>query len=442
MGSVGRGMIIPVGAQIEQIKFLLNKYVPKFVGLVGTDTDKSREELKNLVELLKENNIEHKQVVIADRVDEISILIEKLDELFMWLKSGKSLSEEEILIDITGGRKWMSSAMLLFAYLRGLMTVYVHVDYINVQGRSVVKKGSEKNIERDPRLLVRKLDDENAISKFKKGDFVGAMEIWKKIKSPNSNLKKTIAEFANRLFMFDLKGIGEQVEELRQDLLALRLYDIVDEFDVIYDNWLGILVDISAFVKNDKEMFIKLRDQEVVDALLTLFFWIKGYCDRRQDLNTKVLLIYRAIELVIQSELVKRGVPVYVVPEEIRDRYKSEYERISQKLSGSGYSIPERNVTLISGLILLLAMGWNALSVEDASRLKKEVEVRNKLWLEHGFQSNAIKKDNADGEDIKKMEERLLKLLVNLDKKWIARIKDREGRLNAFLERLITLPIT
>jgi len=120
------GLILTVGDSPEPIEFSLKQATPIYACFLCTP--QSRTHLDRIVAGAGLMPSRYQVFEVEDRPSEAARLAHQVIEAHRWLQ-GRGLRGEEIALDATGGRKWMSGAATLMAGALGLAMVYVEVKY-------------------------------------------------------------------------------------------------------------------------------------------------------------------------------------------------------------------------------------------------------------------------------------------------------------------------
>ncbi|MEO0166849.1 MAG: hypothetical protein ABIL39_12005, partial [candidate division WOR-3 bacterium] len=193
---MSRAMIITVGAQGEQIIYSIQQLKPDYIGLLVTASPECKKTLDEICNACSLSPPKCRVEYFDDNPDEIVRVIAKFNALYKWLKDEVKVTDEEILVDPTGGRKWMSAGVTMIASFLGLEMVYVNVKY--------------KDGKPDPNTMqiiplgnayeqTGFLEEAKADKLFNEYNFAGARDIYeflsKKLQDPRKvAIKKDIAD--------------------------------------------------------------------------------------------------------------------------------------------------------------------------------------------------------------------------------------------------------
>lgn len=383
--SKPKALIITVGAQGDQIIFSLNQLTPKFVGLLGTNTKDCRETINDILEKYKEiKPINQKILYCEDNPKEIGRLINNFYEIYNWLIKEEKIKPEEITVDPTGGRKWMSAGAIMISSFLGLNMVYVDVSYKGRElDRSTMKIVPIGNAYEQTGFL----EEEKADGFFNKYNFSMASSIYnflsEKMQDPRKvEIKKLISDgyffWSNFYFIKSYECLERAIEKIKQYNIPIASVEQLK-------GQLDILENLKKNEQSDISYFKLLKDDNFVkNILLTLLAQSERFSENKQyDLAT--ILLYRILELIVQYRLAKNEINTANISEKTRKEYNEEYKKITKEFFRAESEIPDR-IGLIPGWILLYCLKDELLKKEEIGFLKglrKYTEPRNQLWLEH-----------------------------------------------------------
>lgn len=378
-------MIITVGAQGEQIIYSIKQLKPKYVGFLATNT----KECKAVIDhICKECNISQTSCrcdFVNDDSAEIGALVLKFYDIYNWLKTDGKLNDNEIIIDPTGGRKWMSAGITMIASFLGLELVYVDVKY--------------KDNKPDPETM-RIIDIGNAYEQVgfleeKKGDdffnkcnFSSARDTYdslsKKMKNPLKILiKKDIANAYLHWWQFRFNDASTYLQDA---IDKIKQYELLNEHREKLEKQMAILSVLKRNDESSVQFFRLLQDDSFVEKmLLTLIAQEERYAENQQY-NQAVILLYRILELIAQYSLAKQGINFNDVSKEIRDKFRDKFKDLTKKIFQAESEISTK-ISLVQSYILLFLLQDAILRDENEKFLKdlrENTNTRNLLWLEHG----------------------------------------------------------
>jgi len=418
MGNVGRGklaVLIPVGSQCEQIKFLIKKLQPTVVGLIFTDTEPSKKAKEDLLRYMRDNQlcITIYERVIEDRHEEISKQIVCLEELYEEIVKNHQDVVSQIKVDITGGRKWMSTAMTLFAYIKNLEMLYVQVKYTR-DGKII--PGTEQMYSIWP-YVVWPLQMKEADSFFKSGNYSRAEEIYNVLKDVVSDKDVLLdirsrwfkSRVCNLLYEFNISLVYDTLLDYDRFLSLNRYYEFKDDLQELIHPWVNVLKEFDEY--DNKTKISYLSDEKYFRAVFILLELCGKLAMKKKDYEKGILLAYRKAELTVQSILSVYGINVKEgISEELREKYNSAFSEINMHVYETFSDIPKSPIGFLVGLEILLAIKelgndiHNRINIERSAlkRIRNEVEKRNLLWIEHGFKCASLDDLNNFEKFIKK----------------------------------------
>lgn len=124
-----KGLILTVGFSEAPITFTIKDQPTSFVCFIGTKASIDQT-LDSIVEKTNLKPSQYRIYEVNDSPEDIGNLTSKFNEAYHWLKE-RSLDNKDIIVDPTGGKKWMSSGATMAASFLGLQMIYVDVEYID-----------------------------------------------------------------------------------------------------------------------------------------------------------------------------------------------------------------------------------------------------------------------------------------------------------------------
>lgn len=379
-----KGLILTVGAQGEQIKFSIKTLNPEYIGILGTNTENCRKTIDDIFSEIKYPLTHLKIEYVEDNPQEIKSIIQKFDEIYKWLLKTHNLKEDEIAVDPTGGRKWMSAGVYMIASFLGLELVYVDVLFVNgkpdTSSMRIVNMG---NAYQQTGFLEEIKGDEL----FNKYNFESAIKIYKFLSEKVSDnrkfiIKKFISEGLKSWSQFKFK---EAYDNLKKSLDKINQFGILTQYSEKIKRYIEIL---EILKKNDEQnisYMVLIKDKDFSEKiLLTLLSQSERYIETgNYDLAT--ILLYRILELIGQIKLAQYDIDTNKITDEIRKKYNTSFEKITQKIFGAKSEIPDR-IGLMHSWILLYCLKdeiFKDLEVKFLRDLRNRIEIRDLLWIEH-----------------------------------------------------------
>ena len=378
-----RALVITVGAQAEQIIFSLKNLNPEYVGAIYTDTKESKNALDRITSVypLKPSKLKHE--VVADDSREIDKVVEKFYSIYGWLKR-EGIEDKEILVDPTGGRKWMSAAVTMIASFLGLDMIYVYAKFRdNRPDPSTMKLIPLGNAYE----LVGFLEEDKGDSFFNEYNFEGALKIYQilkeKVEDPRRlEIKEYLAEGYLKWDLFQFKRAYEKLDKALNKIIQ---YKNLQEKKTCVEKHVEIL---KVLKQNESNISFSnlLKDETFAKySLLTTFSYAKR-CQEIKKWDWGVIGLYRTLELISQLRLAKKGIDFNKIPPNVKQNYDYQFRRISKDILGAESEIPDR-VSLMNGWILLYTLQDEIFKQKKTYQflkgLRKNTEPRNSLWLVH-----------------------------------------------------------
>lgn len=400
--SMAKGLILTVGEQIENIIFSIDKLKPEYLVLIGTNTSQCK---KSINEISKKINVPQSNLKVLDELEDNPTSIDQVIQLFLdgyiWLTKNNNLKSSEIVVDPTGGRKWMSAGVTMVASLLGLKLVYVHVEYKS--GRpdpSTMKIFDIGNAYEKTGLVELNVADEL----FNSGNFSAAISVYESLEKKLSNalkikeveIKKKIASGYLYLKQFKFLEAYKELSEVKDKINQIK--DIFIGFrDKLIECLKNQIAILEILKKNDEinpetkqrvySYFELLKDNDFSkNAIIFLFMLQQHYADNHQ-FETATIILYRILEFISQYRLAQNDINTDNINEEIRKNYNEDFKKISKEIYGAEREIPDK-VALLDGWILLYCIKDELLkdqkNINFLKAIKGKTKPRNVLWIEHG----------------------------------------------------------
>ncbi|MGQ9588958.1 MAG: hypothetical protein ACUVYA_01545 [Planctomycetota bacterium] len=297
----------------------------------------------------------------------------------------------EVFVDPTGGKKSMSAAAALAAFLVGAPLVYV--DNGEYRGRDRIPvPGTEY-----PRLLTNPLEffgelDRRAIFEaFNRSDFdeAGRLadQMAQRLYEPRE--AECLAALAKAYAAWDEFKFKDAGSELRKAGELLERFSTQGRW-----SWAdGICKALEENLRALDAISTLERMPDSIEAGVPLLAWYIAKARRLRKADKRspaILLAYAAMERYINLCLwvgfrLNDESPDYSTIQERIDW--DAYHRNGQKLHGNSYrnEKPHGPLTLASGAQLLATLSPERLSPKDFEYLKGLMSTRNKCEYEHGF---------------------------------------------------------
>ncbi len=372
-----RGLIASVGGSPEPVRKALEGRPDHVLFIVS---DGSRPEVENKILPGLDYVPQYRYSEVSDHQDVGTCYKKIRADIERWLREGK-LAPEEIYVDITGGTKAMSGALLLAAVERFKNFTYVGGFKRDANDLGTVISGSEHVIEcQNPwnAYAVRELERANALLKEFYADSATAILEHAADQCDESQRARleAFAGLARALAgadCFDFKRAWFEFNRCRQKLELCFEYPLYQMLVTLHDHWQA--------VRSQIERPSKTAGRETLLELL-------ANAERRAKqfrFDDAVGRLYRAVELRGQ-QLVREAfgaelgkVPIECFPAEC---HKEVIEMLGQP-NKSSYNLGVRN------LFQVLAFRENESLSEQAQiydRLENHLQKRNNSLLAHGLQ--------------------------------------------------------
>lgn len=380
-----KAMIVTVGAQGEQIIFALKEIKPRFLGLLATDTEESKNAVNAVLENYKMRPTDYKILYCQDGPSQIGRLIHNFNDIYRWLTEEEKIPADEILIDPTGGRKWMSSGVTMFASFLGLNMIYVDARYREGRPDPLTMKIVElENAYEQTGFL-----EENKADKlFNEYNFSVASSIYdflsRKIKDPRRvEIKKEISEAYLSWGQFRFKQATSILEDA---IRKIKQYELLLKYLPKLESNHRVLEVLKKSDESDIRYYNLLKDDNFArEMLLTLVAQSERLAEQKQY-DQAVIILYRILEFVAQFRLAKNNIDAGKISQQIRDKYNEQYRKITKEIFQAESEIPDK-IALVQCWILLYCLEDGLVKKEKGKFIKglrKKTELRNLLWWEHG----------------------------------------------------------
>lgn len=384
-----KALILTVGAQGEQIIFSIKSLSPQYVGFLATNTLDSKNTVDKIV---KECNIpasNFRLLLCEDNPSEIGRIISNFREIYKWLTEEEGVSSDEIFVDPTGGRKWMSSGIMMIASFLGLKMIYVDVSY---------KESEEKKKEPDSSTMkivslgnayeqVGFLEEDKADELFNNYEFKIAKSIYlylqKHLYDPRRvEIKSLLCDGFYKMWEFFFK---DAYEILKEALEKIFQYQLLKE----YKEDIERILEILSVLKDDEESkyFQLLKNDKFVRYIILFLYFKSKIYGEKKNFDEAVIMLYRILELISQHRLALHEIDSNNVSSSIREKYNQEFKAIKKEIIGTESEIGKK-IGLLDGWILLWCLKDKFLCKKEKDirflkGLKDKIELRNLLWIEH-----------------------------------------------------------
>jgi len=383
-----RAMIVTVGAQASQIVFSVQQEKPEYLVLLSTDTIECRKSVEEIYEAYPLSPLKCRAHSTSDSPEEIGNVVKNLHNAYNWLTEKEKVAPKDIVVDPTGGRKWMSSGAIMIASFLGIEMIYVDAPF----------KGGRP----DPTSMrivtignafeqVGFLEEHKADRLFNEENYAAACEIYTdlfaRVKKPRKvEVKKLICEGMTLWQQFRFRESCELFETVQK---KMKDHSIMNELNDTVLKYLYLLRVLQVSDRNQHNFFENIKDRNFTHcAILNLLLQAEKY-SRLRHYDFAVLLNYRILEFISQYRLSTHNIDSDKVPDDIREKFRDKFKEITKTIYGAESEIPDK-VALLNGVMLLYCIEDPTITSlaggkhKFLSKLREETEVRNKLWAEHG----------------------------------------------------------
>lgn len=394
---MAKALIITVGAQGEQINFSIDELKPDYLGLLATDTEASKNTVKKIFERYPRfSGMNSRVEYVEDKPEEISHIVKKFNEIFSWLHEEEKIELKDIIIDPTGGRKWMSSGVTMIASFLGLQMNYVDVQY--KEGKpdpTTMKVVSIGNAYEQAGFL----EEEKAYKLFNENNFSAASYIYdnllQKLTDPRPiEIKKYINDGFLCWSQFQFKKALQKLKEAKD---KISQYKLLKEHQEQISKYCNILEILSKNEEPNSVYFALLKEDSFFERVLLTFIAQSERYAENAHFDQSVILLYRILELISQYRLAKHDIDTNKIPQEIREKYNEEFKKITKEIFNAEMEIPDI-ISLMNGWILLFCLKDEVVASEKLkqflSGLRDQIKSRDLLWIEHGNKS--IRKEDYE----------------------------------------------
>lgn len=372
-------MVVSVGGTPSPILFSLNKSKPEYVCFfISRQTKKMMEE-----EIVPQLNFRprHYDWIMTPNSDLLSDCYGALIKDLPPLLEKWEVSPEDVCVDYTGGTKTMSAALVLATVEKSCCYSYVGGDERSKGGVGVVLDGKERMRFLDnPWDRIATAERKEAAILFNKARYASAAEVIErcipKVSRDQRPLLRAMKEMVEGYDLWD---------RFRHNDARGRLYKSRD-----------VLTAVSVGKKEFKHTVDRLEENlQFLQNLLAgqrpskLYFYdLLSNARRRIDLERKfddaAARIYRAMEVIAQTELRDHGIDASNVKEEaIPESLRKEFLARYQEKNDGKIRIPlYASFRLLEGLESKMASRFFRMYEK---RIKSLLDVRNSSILAHGF---------------------------------------------------------
>lgn len=398
---MSRGLILTVGQQIKNLKFCIEKINPDYLVLIGTNTEECKRSIEELNKIFKFEPIRLKIYDdIEDSPSSIDKIIEKCVEGYQWLVS-KGLKNEQVKVDPTGGRKWMSAGLTMIASFLGLNMIYVDVKYRNgkIDDTTMEIKEIGNAYEKTGLLHMRVAD-----KLFNEGNFLAAISMYEFLEGKLSTsralkeveIKKKLAEGYYYLTQFNFlkayktfNDVYRNIDQIKDIFLNSRNYILssLKEHLVILE---VLKLNDELDEKNNRKysFFELLKNDNFALNTLKFLYMLQQHYANKGNFEQAVIVLYRILEFISQYRLAKNDIDTDNIKDEVRQKYNEGFKEITKDkdIYKAQKEIPDK-IALLDGWILLYCIEDEIVkdqkNINFLKAIKGKTKPRNSLWIEH-----------------------------------------------------------
>lgn len=379
------GLILTVGDSPEPIENSLKDRAPDYVCFLCTP--QSRTHLDRIVAGAGLTPSRYQVFEVDDRPAEAARLAHQVIEASRWLQA-RGLKGEDIVLDATGGRKWMSSAATLMAGAIGLAMSYVEVRYRD--GRpdpATMQVISLANVVIETGIL----EAGRGVSLFNAGEFSAAAAAFSAMshRVADADLRDLMGALA------ELSGILERWdrflhlrEPLAEPLAAVRAR-------LARSRYLAGAADPLSERLARLATAARVLSEGIGPAILADLVANARRCQRRGRYDDAIARAYRALEATAQWALQEtRSLKTGDIRHTAEKLRPATLDALRQKYTGE---LP--NEIGLEGAWWVLAMEGHPVAVtlgkavecvwRFQDRLRGLLKARNSSILAHGFEAVA-----------------------------------------------------
>ena len=397
------GLILTVGGSPEPVILSICAIKSKKIGLICNESRR-----KSIDRIVKETDLRVSDLVSAgcevDGSDTIEIYKAIMDFYAKWNEPKK------IALGITGGTKVMSSAAAMAGAILGADIYYVDAKAKNILGKPV-PCSEYLHLLDNPYTVFGDFEADKANQLFRRHDYAGAQDVFKKLTEQISGPQKLIIYQAYRLLC--------------------EVYDAWDNFNVQYASrkLKDLLVHLDQWTSTELNDFHKAKSclekqKEALDCLSTFVntntgagelpcsgsdrfhfaFTLYHNALRRAEqrkYDLACLLLYRLLEWIGQCRLDKYKINTddskhnyaaagkLCAPEKTEDTILDEYiQKHKEECKKKGYpvrtSLPTGRIGLVDMYLLLYALNDDIVTDFPWGNFMQQIETRNKSIYIHG----------------------------------------------------------
>jgi CRISPR-associated protein (TIGR02710 family) len=333
--------------------------------------------------------------------------------------------EKKVAIDITGGKKTMSSGAAMAGFVMNADIFYI--DNLGYDSDLRCPRPGAEFLYRvnNPLEIFGDIELKSAVHLFNNYNYERAVEILKRIEESVYDERPVILirllaeayEYWDEL-QFDeakkcMNKLIRDIKRYGRSGAKFEMQKYLAKFQK-QKQILDVLTETLGMVKGEKGTYYKITEEILrdIDKVKTLMFYLYTNAERREHqakYDTAALMMYRVLELIMQRRLMQYGInpdkPDYkslgVPLDKILERFNKKKSEVF-KDERRCFELPSP-VALMDGYLLLSVLNDKVLP--NLGHLNNVIRERNKNILAHGFKPIT----KSDLQSIKGMTDRVMK---------------------------------
>jgi len=366
-------LILPVGLESSYYILLIKAINPKNVYILCTKEFKS---LGLLDKVIEETNIKPSQLIVD------TLEYKEMDVAGVYEKIRKHLdifSNKKVILDLTRGKRVMSTGAGITGSFFGFDLVYIDEDWIDEVKRGI--PGSERLVVvKNPFQVFGDLESQEAKKLFNHYNYGAALFFYKKLKEKvvdprEIEIKELLSESYLRWNSFNFKAALHKIKQLTEK---------AGQYNIKTDP--GIIENLKTLeILNSAD----IDKPETLDDEFNLHIIIDLYTNamRKAEMGLfedAISRLYRVLELISQYRLRKYGIET---SKPDISKYSDQYKQIAKEIYNFEKELPSE-VGLKDGYLLLFILKDHIMddqSVEDLRRMFGAIRARDTSIIAHGL---------------------------------------------------------
>lgn len=282
---------------------------------------------------------------------------------------------QEVLVDITGGKKAMVGGAAMAGNVLGMDVCYVDYERYDPELRQPDPGTEYPNILKNPLQVLGDIDFQRAKEFFNEYHFARCIEVLNELDRRVEDLwgvrrLKALAEIYSQVDTFHFEGAASKLERVLEEKCGDNRFVSDDDLQ----RWRGVL---EVLVKKD-------HPDHRLYSCLNYFYSGRRFAERKR-FDIAVFLMYRTIEMILAGALKEAGIdpsnPVYP-PELTVDLYNSKLKEVYE----DAYFVKELppKVGLMDCAIFLSMKNHPLVKDLNLKGLQGIVRIRNDSHFTHG----------------------------------------------------------